>query len=209
MSSAVTRRLAAVVCFAVIAVTAAIAISTGSGPSSRAEAAPLSALLAGIPERDGVLGDPNAKIKLTEFVDPQCPVCAAAAREVLPTLIRDYVRPGKVSLDARVLSFLGPDSVRAAYWADAARKQDRLWPFLESFFASQGQENSGYVTEAFLTDVAEAAGVDADAAASHDGNAAIAAANSDAERLGVTGTPTFVVDGRVVSTDQLFAVLDR
>lgn len=98
---------------------------------------------------------------------------------------------------------------QAPNWADAARRQDGLWPFLEAFFANQGQENSGYVTKAFLTDLAKAAGVDANAAASHDATAAIDAANTDAQRLGVTGTPTFVVDGRIVSADELFAVLDR
>ena len=212
MSSTRARRLAAVVASAVVAVTAAVVVSSSSGREAARPVAP-STLLAGIPESGGVLGDPSAPVTVTEFVDPQCPVCAAAAQQILPTLIRDYVKPGKVKLDARVLSFLGPDSVTAAQWADGARAQDRLWPYLETFFASQGPENSGYVTEVFLADVANAAGLDLAAAAEHAAseaaNDAVAQATAEAQRRGVTGTPTFLVDGRVVATDKLFEALPR
>ena len=68
--------------------------------------------------------------------------------------MRDYVRTGKVKLQARTLHFIGPDSVRAAKVAAGAERQGRLWPFLETFYADQGQENSGYVTDAFLRSVA-------------------------------------------------------
>ena len=111
-----------------------------------------------------MLGDPDAPITVTEYVDLQCPVCASAAKETLPTLIDDYVRTGKVKLQARTLSFLGPDSVRAAQVAAGAERQGRLWAFLETFYAAQGPENSGYVTDDFLREVAQAAGVDADKA---------------------------------------------
>ncbi len=42
----------------------------------------------------------------------------------------------------------------------AAAEQDRYWNFIELFYANQGTENSGYVTDDFLTAVAEGAGVD-------------------------------------------------
>ena len=48
--------------------------------------------------------------------------------------------------------------------AAGAEQQGRLWPFLEAFYATQGEENSGYVTDDFLRQVAQAAGVDADKA---------------------------------------------
>ena len=108
-----------------------------------------------------MLGDPKAPLTVTEYVDLQCPVCARAATTTVPALIRDQVRAGKVKLAVRTLSFLGPDSVRAARVAAGAERQGRLWPFLEAFYARQGTENSGYVTDGFLRDVARAASVDA------------------------------------------------
>ena len=62
------------------------------------------------------------------------------------------------------MSFIGPDSVRAAKVAAGAKAQGKQWAFLETFYASQGTENSGYVTDDFLTDVAKASGVDANKA---------------------------------------------
>jgi len=190
-----TRRLlAAAALAAVVVAVAAVASSSGGQPAAPVAA---SALFRGIPDHDGVLGDPRAPVTVTECVDLQCPVCAAAARETLPTLVRDYVRTGKAKLDVRTLSFIGPDSERAARFAAGAEQQGRLWPFLEAFYASQGQENSGYVTEEHLRSVAAAAGVDAGAALEYADSAAaqepLNRANADAQRLGIDSTPTFTV----------------
>jgi protein-disulfide isomerase len=161
-------RLAAAATAATILVAAAVAISApNDSPAPKA-----ATIVDGIPESNGVLGDPNAPVTVTEYVDLQCPVCASAAKETLPALIDDYVRTGKVKLQARTLSFLGPDSVRAARVAAGAERQGRLWAFLETFYAAQGAENSGYVTDAFLRDVAQAA---------------------DAGAVNADSTPTFTV----------------
>jgi protein-disulfide isomerase len=217
--------LAAVTGVAAVAVVAAVAISSGGSdtPSASGGGAEAAALFAGIPERNGVLGDPDAPLTVTEFVDLQCPVCAAASAQTLPTLVNDYVRTGKVKLEARTLSFLGPDSDRAARVAAAAERQGRLWPFLEVFYANQGPENSGYATDEFLRRVATAAGVDADAAlAEADGEFAqrrLDRADGDAQALGIDSTPTFTVARRggapsVLAADALdprsmAAALDR
>ena len=192
------RLLAATGLAIVVAGVAAVASSSGGGKSPAA-APPVQAvtLFDGIQEHGGVLGDPKAPLTLTEYVDLQCPICAAAARDTLPALVRDYVRTGKVKLEARTLQFIGPDSVRAARVAAGAADQGRLWPFLEAFYSAQGQENSGYVTDGFLRSVSEAAGVDA-AAALKAANGASAQdrlnrANADAQALGIDATPTFTV----------------
>jgi protein-disulfide isomerase len=194
-------RFAAVAAVAAVAVAIAAAVSAGGGPSDSGRpvtgGAAASALFDGIPQHDGVLGRRNAPLTLTEYVDLQCPVCAAASHETLPTIVNDYVRTGKVKLQARMLHFIGPDSERAARVAAGAERQGRLWQFLEVFYANQGQENAGYVTDAFLRRVATAAGVDADAALAQADSAfaqqQLAQANTDAQRLGVNATPTFTV----------------
>jgi protein-disulfide isomerase len=209
-------RLAAAITAAAILVGAAVAISAPNAtPTPKA-----ATIVDGIPERGGVLGDPNAPVTVTEYVDLQCPVCASAAKESLPTLINDYVRTGKVKLEARTLSFLGPDSVRAAQVAAGAERQGRLWAFLESFYAAQGQENSGYVTDDFLRDVSRAAGVDADAALEFaetpEAQQALERANADAGAVGADSTPTFTLkrgDGQEtiigVGVTDLGAALDE
>ena len=199
------RRLALVAGVALAAVVAAIVISSsgGSSPAPATPAAdgsaPTNAMFAGIPEQDGVLGDPGAPVTVTEFVDLQCPICAETSRSTLPQLIQDQVRTGRVRLDARALQFIGPDSVRAAQVAAGAREQGKLWPFLAAFYAAQGQENSGYATDDFLRSVAQSAGVDADRALAYAQTDAAAdqlnQANSEAQTRGIDSTPTFVVTG--------------
>jgi protein-disulfide isomerase len=214
-------QLGGVALVAAIAVVAAVAISSSSGTPSTPRGG--SALFEGISEHDGVLGDPDAPLTVTEYVDLQCPVCATAAEQTLPTLVDDYVRTGQVKLQVRTLAFLGPDSDRSARVAAAAERQGRLWPFLEVFYANQGAENSGYATDAFLRRVAEAAGVDADAALADAGSAfaqrRLDRADAAAQRLGIDGTPTFTVSRdddtpRVLAADALDpssvgAALDR
>ena len=178
----------------VLVAAAAVASSSGGQPAKPRVSA---GLFRGIPEHDGVLGDPKAPLTVTEYIDLQCPVCAAAARDTLPSLVRDYVRTGKAKLEVRTLHFIGPDSERAARFAAGAERQGRLWPFLESFYAAQGRENSGFVTDEFLRSVAAAAGVDARAAsevaAGTGAQKMLDRADADAQALGIDSTPTFTV----------------
>ena len=193
-------RLGAVAGAAVVLVVGAIAVSSSGGktaapppPSSAAS----TALFAGIPEHNGVLGNTKAPVTLTEYLDLQCPICREASTTTIPSVIKQYVRSGKVKLAARPLQFIGPDSVRAAKVAAGADAQGRLWPFLEAFYARQGQENSGYATDAFLTQVADASGVDAKQALgqvdSSFASGRLNRANTDAQRLGINSTPTLTV----------------
>jgi protein-disulfide isomerase len=192
-----TARLAAAATAAVAIAVVAVVVSSSGGSQAAAPAPAGASLFAGIPEHAGVAGDPSAPVTVTEYLDLQCPVCARAASGTLPTLVNDYVRTGKVKLAARTLHFLGPDSVRAARVAAGAERQGKLWPFLESFYARQGTENSGYVTDAFIGAVARASGVDAKAALSQAGSSfatgRLARADADASRLGIQGTPTLTV----------------
>jgi protein-disulfide isomerase len=189
--------LAAAVAVIVVAALVSTGGDSSAAPSSGA-ALTRSTVADGVPERNGVLGDANAPVTLTEYVDLQCPICAESSKTTLPTLIDDYVKTGKVKLQMRTLSFIGPDSVTAAKYAAGAEQQGKLWTFVETFYANQGQENSGYVTDGFLTDVATTAGVNADAAARFAGGDAaqkpLDTANADAQAVGADSTPTFTIN---------------
>src|SRR5918995_6213584 len=94
--------LLAPVAAAALVTGAAVVVSASGGDTASKPAPPASTLFTGIPERDGVLGDPRAPLTLTEYVDLQCPVCAQAASATLPAVV-EYVRAGKVKLAARTL----------------------------------------------------------------------------------------------------------
>jgi protein-disulfide isomerase len=214
------RRLLGAGGVAAVLVAVAVAVSASGGAAKPVAPNGAAKVVAGITEKNGVLGDPKAPITLTEYLDPQCPICAQASQETLPTVIKKYVRTGKAKLQARTLSFIGPDSARAAKVAAGAAQQGKEWAFLETFYASQGTENSGYVTDSFLTDVANASGVNAKQALAYADTAAAQApldqADAEAAALKVDSTPSFTVkkgNGTetvvAVGLDNLQAKLDK
>lgn len=202
--------LAAAAAVAVVVVVAAIVISQSGADDEEASSPPRVERIA----QDGVsLGDPDAPATLVEFADLQCPFCAEFATGELPRVIDEYVRPGRLRLELRLLAFLGPDSVRGRQVAHAAALQDRMWGYTDRFFRDQGPENSGYATDAFLQRLArQTPGLDVEQLSQAFGNAEAEALTRQAERLGrqlqVDGTPSFylVRDGgepEQIEIDQL------
>jgi protein-disulfide isomerase len=190
-------RLVAAFFLAVLSVATVLAIvRPGAGSSSQGSRRTVSSEFAGIPQQRTLLGDPKASATLVEFADLQCPFCAQFARDALPGLLREWVRPGRLRLDLRLVSVIGPDSRRAARLAAATAPQDRLWQFSELFFLNQGTENSGYVTPLFLRTIAAATpGLDVQRALAARGSDPVAAqlsrAQQSATRLDVSSTPSF------------------
>ena len=121
----------------------------GSKPST--SSADALALVKGLPQKGTVLGSPTAKVRMLQFEDLQCPICKRYTDDAFPTIVREYVRTGRVQLDFRGLAFLGPDSETALRTAIAAGSQNKLWDVVGLFYAEQGKENSGWVTNAKLS----------------------------------------------------------
>jgi protein-disulfide isomerase len=153
---------------------------------------------AGIPQSGAALGSPGAPVTLVEYADLQCPYCAQWARETLPVLVRDYVRPGKLRIVFKGLAFIGPDSEKALRTAIVAGHHDHLWEMVHGFYARQGTENAGWVSDDLIREIAvEVPGLD--------GNTLLAGSSTDlvqseldeaaasAQAAGVRGTPSFEV----------------
>src|SRR4029079_6162560 len=113
----------------------------------------------GIPQSGIALGSPKAPVTMVEFAALQCPCCAEYQRGVFPTILKRYVRTGKVRVELRLLRFLGPDSDRLARGAAGAEAQDRMCQCVELAYQRQGAENSGYATDDFINSLAADAGL--------------------------------------------------
>jgi protein-disulfide isomerase len=156
--------------------------------------------LQGLSQSGQTLGDSNAPVTVTEFGDPQCPVCKAFSQQVAPELISSEVKTGNVKYVYQPYLIIGPDSKPAMKAVLAAGEQNRFWNYLQLFYVNQGEENSGYVTDDFLTNIAKAAGVsDIDAwnesRNSSKWDAVIAKGTTDAEGFGFNGTPSLAAQG--------------
>jgi protein-disulfide isomerase len=154
-------------------------------------------LWTGLPQRGAALGSPRAPVTLVEYADLQCPYCAQWAREALPVLVDDYVRRGKLRIVFRGLAFIGPDSVQALRAVVAAGRQGQLWGMLHGLYRDQGAENSGWVSDQLLRDVASAQGLDGQKLLAELEQPwvteEIRRAAAEAERAGVRGTPSFEI----------------
>ena len=205
------RKILLLVVAAAVAVSVAAVIVSSSSSDKAAKApsrAQSSQLFAGIPQRGDTLGRPDAPVTLVEFADLQCPYCRDFAHAQLPGIVERYVRPGKVRLVFRNFAFLGPDSETAARVAEAAALQGKQSEFVHRFYAEQGTENTGYVTEDFLRKVAgQVGGLDVDRALQQADSSQVAARlardQAAVRRAGVQGTPTFLLDGKLLSADQV------
>jgi protein-disulfide isomerase len=188
---------------AIVAVAVAVVVSqsqTSGGDTKLENVAEVETNLANIPQHRLTLGLSTAKVRLVEFGDLQCPVCRDFAVKVLPELIENKIRTGEARLEFRNFPILGPESENAAPAAIAAGEQDRGWDFIELFYKNQGIENTGYVTEEFLTSIARGAKVVDIPRWNQDREGAKAKAEvrrttGEAERLGFNGTPSFAVEG--------------
>jgi protein-disulfide isomerase len=201
---------------AVIVVVIALASSGGGNDTPTKKAGEIlpgqveaNALFAGIPQDGITLGDPRAPVTFVEFADLQCPFCRDYTQQTMTTLVNQYVRTGKMKMVFRNVSFIGTDSASAARVAAAAGLQNKLWPFIDIFYANQGEENTGYVTPDFLRKVGSAVrGLDVEKAITDSTLPSVQRALNEAQTEwqsnGFTGTPSFLVGptgGRLEALD--------
>jgi protein-disulfide isomerase len=179
-------------------------LATSSGEPGAAPAAGVAgatetrALLDGIPQRGTVLGRPDAPVTLVEYGDLQCPYCASWSQTALPELIRDYVRTGQLRIEFRGLAFIGPESELGLRAALAAAEQRRLWHVVDLIYRNQGAENSGWLTEDTLRQLAAGVpGLDAERMLGDRETDAVTAtlarAREAASAAGINATPSFEV----------------
>jgi len=210
----------AVAIAAAVALIAAALLLRNDGGSTATSSTP-AIDFSGIPQAGAMLGAPQAKVTLIEYADVQCPACRIYTEEVLPTVVDEYVRPGKVKAEYRGYPFLGEDSLKGERFLLAAAEQGKLWQLVDAFYRNQGAENSGWLTDDLIRQLAsEIPGLDVDtlfARAQTDelGQAAQQAA-AEAQSAGISGTPTLLVkigdadpyQIQVATPDQVRAALD-
>lgn len=159
--------------------------------SGRAVAANASAVKDPFPGAVG--GNPAGDVTIVTFMDYACGYC----RQSIADLARVVAADGKVRVVYRELPILSPDSRSGAQMALAAARQGRFMPFHEALFAA------GRPTPAAIAAAARTAGLDLARARGDAASSAVAAEiakNLDlAGKLGMTGTPAWVIGDRVLS----------
>ena len=147
-----------------------------------------------------VKGPANAPVTIVEFSDFHCPFC----RRVLPALSELESRYGdRVKLVFRdfPIESLHPGATKAHEAARCANDQGKFWSYHDKLFDSPPRSTS----ELFVA-LAKEVGLDMDAFESCLRNGkhlnAIQADIAEGNRVGVSGTPAFFINGRTISGAQ-------
>jgi protein-disulfide isomerase len=124
--------------------------TVGSLTNALPNAAAVQREFAGIPQNGLVLGSAKAPLTLVQYIDLQCPGCRAYETAVQPSIVQEFVRTGKLKIEARPIAFIGPDSIPARQAMIAASQQNRAFNFAQITYANQGTENTGWLNQTFI-----------------------------------------------------------
>lgn len=203
----------------------ALGLLAAAPAAAQAPAAPAvdwSQRVARTPEGGFRMGNPDAPLKLVEFLSLTCSHCATFSAEATPSLV-EHVRSGRVSVEYRnyvlnhydlaasVLSRCAAPSDYFALTTDLLAQQDTWAGRADALTAAQKAEIEVRPTPQSVARTAELIGLKQIAAAhgitpteanrclaSADGLSQVMAMRDAADRLGVEGTPTFMLNGQLL-----------
>ena len=153
-------------------------------------------------------GSPSAPVTVYEMSDFQCPYCRRFALETFRTLEREYISPGKVRwvFVNFPLTSIHANAVAAAATAVCAARQGAFWPMHDLLY--QYQETWAPLKEPgpFFVSLADSAGISKDklvaCVKSPATEGEIRFEAEGAERAGASSTPTFYMEGALVTGAQ-------
>ncbi len=160
----------------------------------------------GGPEDHHIAGNKNAKVKLVEYSDFECPYCERAY-PTIKQLIQEYGDRISVEFKHFPLSF-HPNAAKAAEASECAAEQGKFWQFHDYAFEHQTSLSLGA-----LKQWAGAIGLNTSkfntCLDSGKYAAKVAAQQQEGEQLGVSGTPTVFVNGQAIVGAQPYSVFKQ
>jgi protein-disulfide isomerase len=141
-------------------------------------------------------GPENAPIEMIEFSDFQCPFCLRA----YPTLMKVLDTYGdKIRFVYRHYPLRNhPQARPAAEAAQCANEQGKFWPYHNRLFGTPGQLTDAELKQAAVSVGADPAVFNA-CVDSHKYSADVETDIAAGDEVGVSGTPAFFINGRVLS----------
>ena len=146
-----------------------------------------------------VLGSESAPITVIEFGDYQCFYCNNFFHNTESDIVKNYVDTGKVKMYFKDFTIIGQDSVTAANAAHCAQEQGKFWEYHDILYTNWSGENTGWISATNLAQFSKQLGLNQD-----EFNQCVSQSKyipiirdsvSDANNLGLTGTPDFFIIG--------------
>ena len=144
---------------------------------------------------DPVLGNKDAPITIVSFEDYQCPFCGRAFQQTFPSIKKDYIDTGKVKYVFRDYPLpFHPNAEPAAEAANCANEQEKFWEYHDGLY--KNQENLG--TEFYMKLAGDLKLDTAKFKQCIDSQKYKQKIQDDfnyGSQVGVSGTPTFFING--------------
>jgi len=148
-----------------------------------------------VSEKNPVKGNKDAQIAIIEYSDFQCPYCSKAI-ETIEQVLKEYPEKVKLIFKHNPLEF-HKQALPAAKASLAAYKQGKFWEYHDLLF-----KNSSNMNEEMLIQFAKDLKLDLEKfntdRKSPEIEEQIKAEQAEAEKHGLKGTPSFLVDGVLV-----------
>ncbi|MCX6817766.1 MAG: DsbA family protein [Candidatus Aenigmarchaeota archaeon] len=147
-------------------------------------------------DNDPMLGPADAKVTIVEFSEFVCPFCGRFARDTFPQIKANYIDTSKVRFVFRDY-IVHPTAQIASEASECAYEQgnDKYWAYNEKLF-----NNQGALTSDDLKAYASALGLDTakfnECLDSGKYKADVDKDTAEGRSYGVTGTPTFFINGK-------------
>jgi protein-disulfide isomerase len=165
------------------------------------------------------IGDPNAPVTIVEYTDFQCPFCARHTLQTFAQIEENLVETGQVRYVFKdfPLTSIHPQATLAAEAARCAGAQDAAegaYVAMHNVLFDKQEEWSGHANAADLfADYAAEIGLDRESVATcletHEFEADVLADMQEGMKIGVRGTPAFLINGHLVSGAQPFEVFEQ
>ncbi|WP_188187775.1 DsbA family protein [Nonomuraea sp. SYSU D8015] len=154
------------------------------------------------------MGSAQAPVTIVEFGDFRCPKCRTFAQDIAPVLRRKYVEPGVVRMFWRDYPIRGRASEAAAVAARAASRQGRFWEFHDVLYSGEVRLDGDGLREAARRAGLDVGRFDADRR-DKAVREAVAMDMEFALRLGMPGTPAFLINGELLFGAQPVAAFEK
>ncbi len=167
-------------------------------------------------ENQPMKGDPNAPILIVEYSDFECPFCARFFSETYPQLLQEYIDTGKVKLVYKdfPLNF-HPQAKPAAIAATCvynALGDEKFFEMHDTIFKNQASLSAANL-KTWATELGVATSFYDSCIEDPEVSAEVDADFAEGSALGVSGTPSFVINGELLVGAQPFSafkqVIDR
>ncbi len=152
-----------------------------------------------------VMGASDRQIVMLVFSDFQCPFCATANKSLKEFMAKNK---DKVTLVYKhfPLTQIHPEALPAARAAWAANKQGKFWEYHDTLFANQAKLGEAFYTETATSLKLDLKKFDADRKLADN---FIVEDFKLGRKVGVDGTPTFIMNGEVVTGAASLADLEK